>query len=178
MKMLYGKLSDMSPALVETSIEAKSQLMVHSDGQSGDYCIDEQTRGAEVFVSQESFEAKRGEIIKKWSHEYGHVIFRNSKHHLASKKHLRIKPIALYLRKHQLHPCTLPATGICRQEWMLAEPWAKPTASSKPTMHLTGTPHPCHVTIGAPTPLLQHELSRCCIRVRHRSFCLPPPRYI
>ncbi|PMD16707.1 hypothetical protein NA56DRAFT_708601 [Hyaloscypha hepaticicola] len=34
----------MSPALVETSTEAKSQLMVHSDGQSGDYCIDEQTR--------------------------------------------------------------------------------------------------------------------------------------
>ena len=44
-----------------------------------------------------------------------------------------------------------------------------------PTMYLTGTPNPCHVTIGVPTPLLQHE---CCIRVRHRSFCLPPPRYI
>lgn len=86
--------------------------------------------------------------------------------------------IVLYLRKHQLRPCTSPATGICRQKWMLAEPWANPTASSKPAMHLTGTPNPCHVTIGVPTPLLQHELSRCSIRVRHRSFCLPPPRCI
>ena len=47
-----------------------------------------------------------------------------------------------------------------------------------PTMYLTGTPNPCHATIGVPAPLLQHELPGCCIRVRHRSFCLPPSRYI
>jgi hypothetical protein len=110
MKNIYGELSDTSPALVETSTEAKSQLMVHSDGPSGDYCIDEQTRGIEV--PQESFEAKRSEVIKKWSWEQCHVIYRNSKHHLGSE--IRTKLSFTFENTNSVHARRLQQASVAR----------------------------------------------------------------
>ncbi len=78
---------------------------------------------------------------------------------------------------NSVHARRLQQASVARNGcWQSHGQTRQPQAN--PRMHLTGTPNPCHVTIGVPTPLLQHELSRCSIRVRHRSFCLPPPRCI
>lgn len=70
------------------------------------------------------------------------MIFRNSKHHLASKKHLQIRTNCPLPPKTPTPSMHFACNRHLSPGMDVGRAMGNPTASSKPTMHLTGTPNP------------------------------------